>query len=202
MKYLMIIVGALLVLTFANTGCEKTEARTLQRSAIVRLLDPQSGRFFCSGTVISDKHVLTAAHCVDGFMEVVVQEDAKRSHKVAGTPKPTREPFDVAIIEGDFKDFTKGKMVIDPNEIIKKLNKTLVTCGYPMGGELLCNRFEYTNNWIFMFAGKAFLWPGMSGGPVFDAQTGEIIAVNTAVNGADALISPTIELWKVLDIEQ
>jgi secreted trypsin-like serine protease len=35
-----------------------------QLFAIVRLHDAETGRFFCSGSVISDKYVLTASHCV------------------------------------------------------------------------------------------------------------------------------------------
>lgn len=168
---------------------------TLNRHAIVRLLD-LDGNFVCSGTVINSTTVLTAAHCIveqDGYIQ-----NGEKTLKVPFVLIAMNSFYDVALIKGDFANFATAQMVSDPYAITSKTTKKLMSCGYPMGGALFCSEFAYKMTVMYKFLGFSFLYKGMSGGPVFDEDTGEVIAVNTAVDHEYSVMSPTINIYDLL----
>lgn len=175
--------------------------------AIVRLHDPLSGRFFCSGTVINDTQILTAAHCVvDQYQLRPVVE----VRVVSPTPtriKATVESFsiqnDIAILTGNFKKLPKIK--IEKNnaslmEIWANPKRHVVACGYPYGAALTCVPITQRDMYWFLWRGQGRLYPGMSGGPVIDMETSKVIGSNTAVTQEFVILAPVIRIEQILQI--
>lgn len=174
---------------------------------IIRLYGP-TGFFTCSGTVISKTIIVTAAHCLGGpggftpILEVRAADEKPRG--ILGLVAGANPNSDLAVIRGNFQDFENKRLIINTNEIIRIFQsptKHLITCGYPHGGDLTCVPLLNPKQYLFQFTGSGFLYPGMSGGPVIDTDTGSIIAVNTAVmenehlDATLVLVSPTIEIF-------
>ncbi len=201
---------ALIALIVSHSGINKPKAKQTQHAntAIVRLHDVATGRFFCSGTVISDELILTAAHCVvrESFFgaEVVEQVEVRAedgaplgliAKLVNANPRQ-----DVALLSGQFKLFDKMPVEIRPQAIEDSFlhSRHLKACGYPADGALVCTTVSSVKHMNFDFSADGFLYPGMSGGPVIDEDTGAIIAVNTAVFESRIYLSPTEELFNQL----
>ncbi len=202
--------GAVILLLVSRAGINKpkTEQPPHVNTAIVRLHDVATGRFFCSGTVISDELILTAAHCVvrESFFgyEIVDKveiraEDGQPLGLIAKLVNANPRQ-DVALLIGNFKLFDKMPVEIRPQAIEDSFlySKHLKACGYPAGGTLVCTTVTNVKHMNFGFSANGFLYPGMSGGPVIDEDTGAIIAVNTAVENDRIYVSPTEELFNQL----
>lgn len=202
----MAILGLTVSFILFTGAVQKPSPAPKPFESIVRLLNDK-GQFFCSGTVIAKNMILTAAHCVEGATSDSIIEVRGANDKrvgVYGHPWRAMERADFAIIRGNFRHFDARQVETDPkviNEIFLNPNSQIVTCGYPYGGALACNRVTNIHRAAFFFAGDAYLYPGMSGGPVFDANTGKVIAENQAVtNEGQVVLSPLIELFKALDV--
>lgn len=181
-------------------------------TSIVRLHD-EKGRFFCSGTVISNHRILTAAHCVVqdfgfyGTMVIAKVQIRTQDNKVVGyaVVEAANPRQDLAMLRGEFTALDKRQVMTNMNEIsdaFLKLPAKILACGYPDAGPLRCARISYLDRENFAFAGRGGLYPGMSGGPVFDLRSGKIIAVNTAVEGNHVILSPLIELYAQLGLNE
>lgn len=142
---------------------------------------------FCSAFVIDANYALTAGHCIDngfgGMLEDEIQiqledgTDSKITAKAVGINNRT----DVGLIKGDFNKF-QFLIVNFYTFPINVREGDYVTCGYPYGQKrLTCVRFVPVNNSYFAIAGKGFLMPGMSGGPMIDLNTGVVLGVNISV---------------------
>lgn len=177
---------------------------------LVRLHDKRTGRFFCSGSVVSDKYILTAAHCV--VMEipmfgVMLNPEEIEVRTVDGSPtgvfvraKGAQVQADLALLTGNLQGFEHIHVATLPNEIIKSFQtQHLVACGFPYGGRLYCNQLQFEGTYAFSMRATGYLFPGMSGGPVIDLDTGNIVGVNSAAGPGFVLIAPTIELFSALD---
>lgn len=179
-------------------------------TSIVRLHDSDTGDFFCSGTVISDTQILTAAHCViretmfGAYLLKTVEIRTQDGQSMGLTVKvrAANPRQDVAILEGDFKLFDKRSIEIQPNALEDSYLKSskIIACGYPAGGKLVCTTVKHVKHQLFGFSADGFLYPGMSGGPVIDVETGKVIGVNTAVLENRIYLSPLPELFKQLGL--
>lgn len=174
----------------------------------VRLHDSK-GVFFCSGVVVSDSLVATANHCVanptffgpPSFIDSMqVRPENGKDIGVTAKVVGGNSRSDTAMIIGDFSKFQKQPLLSDTrivNSLSLNNHITLVSCGFPHGDRLYCT--PITNRYYFNSAilAKGLLYPGMSGGPVMIEETGEVVAVNTAVQGNNVIVSPTSSIYVI-----
>lgn len=166
--------------------------------SIVRLT--RDGRTFCSGTVISNNLIVTAAHCVleqtpFGYMmtqsEINIRPRDNTDLNVDATVVYATPQMDQAMITGDFTDFESRDIITDPKALEKlgTTKKRFVSCGYPLNGDLYCNDMDFSERRDFFWATNGILIPGMSGGPAMTVS-GVVVGVNVAVEKDKSIISP------------
>lgn len=170
-------------------------------SPVVRLYN-KSNEFVCTGTVVDLKHIVTAGHCTHlGQKLIAVSDDGlKRDVKTVGVSDPR---MDQAVLKGNLSDLKFVPLETDPKMVITgMLAHRKFYCGYPMGGALLCAELGAMTPFKFGFAAQAILYPGMSGGPVIDMETGKLIGTNYAVmeEGPGARFQGTSEEWVSTDV--
>jgi len=152
------------------------------KRSIVRLY--VGDQFYCSGVVIGRNYVLTASHClVDNDYRMrneeitVVNDDGSVVVKAKSVGVNIR--MDWGLIHGNFTNIP-GAYVVEAGYT----QETKVTaCGYPQGAKILtCQELEPLMNDGFLIKCKVgpMLFPGMSGGPVFNAE-GYVVGLNTLV---------------------
>lgn len=210
----LFILETLLIMALIQHGMNRIKGvhpGTMKLGSIIRL-HSFNGNFVCSGTVANHTTIVTAAHCLAGA-SVGLEMPLPGFEVRAPDGQPTgilafmagyNGQADQAVLMGDFKVFDTRNVVTDPKTIIKRFEngKNLMTCGYPYGGKLLCLPIHNPKQFLFQFKATSYLYPGMSGGPVIDEDTGAVIAVNTGVTiGKDyegdttVILSPTIEIF-------
>jgi hypothetical protein len=174
-----------------------TQNSTLKWDPIIRLQDFEDRKFHCTATVVSDNYAVTAGHCVvdeDGrLMKKTTFEvyDVKITDTgIQATAAGTEERGDYGLITGDFRQFKKIQMNTSVVGIESRLEHDFILCGYPYGDVLLCKEFHVKQNSYFMIRGNGILYPGMSGGPLLDKNTGEVVGVNSSVNDPGIDIAP------------
>lgn len=166
-----------------------------------------NGKGFCSGLVISDTEVLTAAHCVVAFnmygelltaKDVVVQSIPVNDELLIAPSEVVafQGRQDVAILIGDYKGFSKIKIETNPNKDILVSNYNIASCGFPYGGELVCYRLKNPGKMGDMIFFSGQMYAGMSGGPVIDLNTGTVYAVNHAVMPNYVVVAPIVNLFE------
>ncbi len=175
---------------------------------LVRLEEDKTNRFFCSGSVISDNYVLTAAHCVaDKIDEKVIVRSIPNENgetiSLTGTVVGADESAGYALVLGDFKQFVKARIVTD-SAFLLMLTGPLITCGFPRGENVVCYPTDNRPQGYYgSLSLRGYLFPGMSGGPVIDKGIGAIVAVNTATaENSLIVISPLVGLFKELGVKE
>lgn len=175
-----------------------------KRIPIVRLHDSNTGSFFCTASVISNKYALTAAHCLIGIKDKKINIKLQNAGEVLTTAVVAKfnVTADVGLIMGDFSAFNSIAIVTNPKEQLDIINASkIVSCGYPWGGELYCTNAQPKEFYFFSWGATAQLFPGMSGGPVLSALTYQVIGVNYGMTQKGAILSPIVNIFDMLGIE-
>jgi hypothetical protein len=174
---------------------------------IVKLYDFETERFVCSGTVISDNRLLTAGHCIgDKDSKFIIKNAVDKRLGIVATVEVYAAAFqiDAAILNGNFTQIKHAIMLDNTDAVLSQLmlgQEPLMVCGYPWGGEIFCMPFRTTGIDYFQIVGSAIGYPGMSGGPIFNMLTGEILGVLDRVMPypGGIAITPTVEILKALN---
>lgn len=157
---------------------------------------------FCSGTVISNNYILTAGHCLRGAAGDSVNIQADGGEIVATGVVVSyfmHSGVDLGLVEGDFKTFKKIPVANKPSLD----SPAFLTCGYPGAGKNgLCFMLPPVGPAGFSLIGRANLVPGMSGGPLINLATQELVGVNSAQDDKNtAYFSHTIGAFGFLGLE-
>jgi len=150
----------------------------LHSNAIVRI--ELSDGSSCSGVIVSDTVVLSAAHC---YLEAGGKIYDRKARLLADViPYKRDKSGDVMSFIGDFSKLRH--LPVNNRELaFDNPLKTFKTCGYPHGvKEMYCGSFIPQYNYYFQYHGKGLVIPGMSGGPVVDMETGEVVGINSTVS--------------------
>lgn len=202
----IVVVGAL----WKNHLAKQTQVE-LRYSSIVRLVDSRTGQTFCSGTVISDMLIITAAHCVTletefGSMlnteNIEVRPADNTRLNTFGKAIFASPQMDQAILLGYFTKYAHSRYITDPKTLDQYgqnsdnlRNTNFISCGYPLGGELFCTNTKFSEQDGFFWGVKGLLLPGMSGGPTM-LLDGTLVAVNIAVAKDHSIVTPIYNITK------
>jgi len=174
---------------------------------LIRITKKEIGS--CTAFVISNEYALTAAHCLydaDGELRSGNYEVYSVSNQHTGSALAAAVEYrrDFGIIRGDFKKYVKARVRFE-GSLLEGFSGKFVGCGFIAGSiKATCEVFQLTNFNSFMLQGQMAVFPGMSGGPVIDTQTGEVIAVITAgaESSSNALVTPLVGFDAALGIQK
>lgn len=133
-------------------------------------------QFFCSGFTIDDNYVITAAHCVTPNQKVFINKD------IPGRVIGVNYRADYAMILGNFSNFQPLSVELTWGVMNMLAGRLVKACGYPMGQQtLVCTHGTLIGSYGDKALAHGELYPGMSGGPVFDVESNIVIGLNSAV---------------------
>lgn len=198
---LVLIVVAMGLVVYSIVAPSPVKDPTLYKKtgAIVRLV--YDDHTFCTGTIVSDHLLVTAAHCAaaqQAFgMPIEVRGQDNTPVGVYASINYASPQVDQAILVGDFTRFEHKRLHTNPDFLTAfgTKDRVLTSCGYPLNGDLYCSQTVFKKRYAFFWEVEGVLMPGMSGGPTM-LSDGSVVAVNVAVEGPDSVVAPTYNLDK------
>lgn len=136
-------------------------------------------QFICSGFVIDNNYALTAGHCLEGNGGKTMYIERTQPVKVVGYSMRV----DLGLLKGDFSDYKRVGIL--PNAALSLVleGHDTIACGFPLGqSKYVCLPSQMRGSIGDEHAAVGELYPGMSGGPVVEPNTGLVIGVNAAVS--------------------
>ena len=180
----------------------------LEEDPVVRL----GSSFNCSGVVVSDKYILTAAHCVDQLNQMIAVSNANDIYIGSGEVVGIFDKQDVALIQIDIGNKIRPIKADFTGRVCATGRPTTVAyCGFPQGQlEQLCSGGIIHGNSLFMRTGQGIIYEGMSGGPVIttilegfpeDKDNYIVCGVNSAVTLNGTLVGPVVGIPNIFNLE-
>lgn len=170
----------------------------------------RGGAFLCTGTIISDRLLVTAYHCTAEDLAYSVKSVNRaeqlldvKVHRVEVANPASDWRVDQGLLTGDFTAFNKMPISLDfMADLQAIMTHPLMVCGCPLGGELICYNTQAAAKSGFGVELPGFVQPGMSGGPVFSTITGEIVGLISATSERGIVVVPTASLLDNFRIER
>lgn len=217
----ILLVGVFVAITFGENEYKRKELLDVKYNGFVQSPDAefdgvirlhnQEGDFFCTGFVISNEYALTAAHCIDdsnifgtsltpNLITIKSSENAPTGIEARAAAMDQRR--NIGLLRGNFTNFAKTRIYEGMLRITPGLT-VFAACGFPGGqSAYTCSQFQVVGTYFFMIAGYGLLYPGMSGGPVFDQLSGTVVGINSRVSTEVAIITPLIGALAGFGIEK
>lgn len=222
MRFLSAFILSLAIVYFAGSGIVKLTSQDrivpklfvpygqmqdvskIKYNPVVRL---RMANGFCTAWVVDKHYAVTAAHCInnhgyldESLMSIFSDSGVEISNTVRAIGYDVR--LDLGLLTGNFDNFESLKTSFNaegfPKSNTDKYLHDYAACGYPLGQkDLVCTPFIPIKTDNFEMRGHSHLIPGMSGGPIVDMDTGEAVAVNTAVEDEFAIVSPVEGFWGI-----
>jgi len=196
---------------------EREFVKHLVYPAIIRLHD-NHGDFFCSAFVVDASYAITAAHCLVDSLGYLSRSpirvtDSDGEEITVAKAAGINNRVDYGIVTGDFSNFNQLEMdasvsfysAVDNTKwkMMKELQDNFETCGYPQGQkDVYCADFAPTGNAYFQVAGIGQVFPGMSGGPLINKETGEAVGIISAMSDGQAIVTPIVGILGNFGLEQ
>lgn len=159
-------------------------------------------RFHCTAFVIDANYAATAGHCVVDkdyrlFREPLSAKSNEYEEHFPVEAVGAELRTDIGLIKGDFRNFKILRInTLNANYIVQGGKRDYTACGHPQGQKALsCTPFLLMHQHLFHLTGPGLLIPGMSGGPVIDVLTNEVVGINSQVTEGDkgyVEMSPTL----------
>lgn len=152
----------------------------------------------CTAFVVYNNYAITAGHCVDYIdQEFIVKETKARIKAVF-----FERSLDRAILKGDFSKY-KFIPVDLVNDGLHDSAPVVIYCGYPGGSNTInCKKAQVKAFHYFHVLYNGPVMPGMSGGPVINALTGQAVGIiNAAMEDGALNVSSTVGLFDAAHIK-
>lgn len=157
------------------------DANKPMKDAVIQLY--RNGEFYCTAFVIGNNYALTAGHCLmdqETYERTAEEIDIRLQGKATGTKaKAVGIDYrrDLGLIQGDFKEY--ARLQVQNQELA--IEKVVAACGFPGGNKnYSCTHVSIVAFDGFFLRGMGMLQPGMSGGPVVNPSTNEVIGINSS----------------------
>lgn len=163
--------------------------------------------YYCTAFVVTNAYALTASHCLmDGKTgELATDElqirniDLKPTNTITAKAASINSRADVGVVLGDFSAYKKLNIV---RQGFFGHKGPYVSCGFPYGETPpLCIPFIPITNYFFKVKGHGALFPGMSGGPVIDVPTNDVVGLNLLAENEFVAVAPMIGIVGALQLE-
>lgn len=180
--------------------------------------------FVCTGTVISNRYIITAAHCLiddDGMLRktiniVGIKNTSNNPLTVTAIPAAINSRSDIGLVVGNFETFQKIKINTSITYTIENIGfkniniyglqiqipPQIISCGFAWGEQTFaCVKVQNIQPYGTQLGGVSFMYPGMSGGAVVDSISNVLFGVNTGVSGSYSIYSPLVGMFDYFGIE-
>jgi len=187
------------------------------RTGFAPLVRLRTGGGWCSGYVADSKYIITASHCIrdkKGRLSKVDVRIFDKNNRVIATGKPAAisKQIDIGLIHGDFSKFK----VLPSNfydAMFQANDSMFISCGFPEGQRKpTCAKFFPGSSIVLSspllggglgmgIDGNGTMLPGMSGGPIMEINSGEVVGINVGVTTRGVFAASLIGLLGRFNIE-